>query len=356
MSEEERKIPPGTNYSQMFSNLDSYAREKSLSAAKVRRKIVKYLPEANYYNFSFWTILINEMQQTSFSTDQPFVGPLWNYVDAACSLLLAIDQLQDKRKHRRKATKIKGVTNLLSSAQVIALTTLNFSTFGAGAFAASGAVSFLHSVEETVHQWRRYMDKGYWLADSNDRLDDLNTEISKLEYEIKSPESYQTSTLGKWALYSKKERLVELKTQRDQLQNEIDFVKADPNNFKFVKERVLGELQAALFDSITYGIAFLGMALLCVPDPELAVDTASLILIGMASVLYFLKHSYKVSALKEPNYEYYPLEEEVEGVSGHVESGANTITSTETRSAFVSTDDDSRYGPLDPSGFVNVPL
>lgn len=348
-------------------------------------EIADAIPENNYWGFSTYTMILpSVLKEIGAAIELPqagFTGPLWNYLDAACSAVVGISQLADKTNHRQVTTKVKGVINLLNSAQLTTLTAVNFSLLGAPGFAIAFGVGFAMSLEDTTRAARRLTSLDYWLKDSltllqktMSQIKELKTEIAELEQVIlQNPKS----TMTKWALQHKKARLGDkakndtglyaLKTKlegditarlakikydsfssdsqsktidqyitvtglsfssnekmkkftedlkqidicqsKDDLNNRLSdsthlgkYLKCnlrDPmrvcnNRDQQVRLQCKAELKGAVKNNFIWGMAFIGMTLICIPTP--ATQTAGLVIVSLASAIYLIKNAARIKS------------------------------------------------------------
>ena len=143
------------------------------------------IPESNYWAFAAYMMIVPSILKeahSSFKLPEPVaLGPVWNYLNAACSLVVGINQLTDKNHHRPTVNKLKGAINVASSAQLVALTALGF---GGPAFAAAFGVGFGLSIDDTVRAIQRASDDDYLLKDNMAQLKKIYDKIQSLEGEI----------------------------------------------------------------------------------------------------------------------------------------------------------------------------
>lgn len=337
-------------------------------------KIADGLPENHYWGFSAYTMLLPYIfKEVGLSLQLPqsaLSGPIWNYLDAACSAVVGIQQLTDKTNHRAVTNKIKGAINLLNGVQLTTLTAVNFSLLGGPGFALAFGIGFALSLDETIRAIRRFESFEYWLKDSLSQLEKTDTLIKTLEKEITELRNILNSMnrgsskhpkMATWALEHKIERLNDLKNTKTSLERDVTVRLANKKYDEFSKIKMVGntqlisqyidetgiisdftkklktldsctteheldaklnstndlqiyssaefgkiskevcreiekgiqqenkiKIQAAVKDNFIWGMAFVGMLLLCIPTP--ATQTAGLIIVGIASALYVAKN------------------------------------------------------------------
>jgi hypothetical protein len=186
------------------------------------------LPENNYLGFSFYTIILPAILSEISHTVLPqpgALGPAWNYLDAACSTITGINQLCDNQSHRPVATTVKGLVNVASGAQVMALTAVNFALLGGPAFAAAFGAGFLLSLDETVRAFSRKYSFEYWLKDSLAQLEKVESlrETLKKEMHKLTLTMADHQAAGQWALNRKQERLSAMDKTKNELEKDILF-------------------------------------------------------------------------------------------------------------------------------------
>ena len=282
----------------------------------ITNKIANSAPEFNYYAFTAATLVVPEFVKPVhqfLGQGGAFLGPLWNYLDALCSGITGVSQLMDGETHRPVTTKIKGTLNILSTAQLTALTVVNQAAMlapgllGGPAFAAAFGTAFFISLDESLRCIRRLTEPDYWLKDSEAKFAKLKTSIATLESEIAELGTQKLSSWGKYALSQKEDRLEKLKATRDELKEDIesctsvyDVEKAvthrnqKPKLTKEVRQKCLKELYNALANSLCVGVAFAGMLILCIPGAQMA----GLVVAVAASTLYLIKHATQLATSK----------------------------------------------------------
>jgi hypothetical protein len=200
------------------------------------------LPENNYYAFSLYTtilpVILGEISNFVLPTFAS-AGPTWNYLDGACSAISGVNQLLDETTHRPVATKIKGAVNVGNGATVITLTAMNFSLFGAPAFAAAFGTGFVLSLDETARAFARKYSFEYWMKDSLAQLEKLNAVKIKLEKDIRLLGGAEAEAIkaSSWARNRKRERLEKLEQDKKELERDILFRTA-ANHFEKVETAV----------------------------------------------------------------------------------------------------------------------
>lgn len=351
--------------------------EATRTVVDTASQIADALPENHYWGFSAYTMLLPyilkevgvalQIPQSSLS------GPIWNYLDAACSAVVGIQQLSDTTNHRSTTTKIKGAINLANGVQLATLTAVNFSLFGGPGFALAFGIGFALSLDETIKSVRRFENFSYWLKDSLSQLEktnalikSLDTEITELKNSLSKFKSSQKPKMAVWALEHKLDRLHELRKTKTSLEKDItarlahkkyeelskpravgkksklitDYIHATGIDSEFTQKlkkiddcntetrlnmrlkshneenglRKLGsvidykracekrekeiqgeekaKIKAAVKDNFVWGMAFVGMLLLCIPTP--ATQIAGLAIVSLASALYIAKNADRI--------------------------------------------------------------
>ena len=193
-------------------------------------EMAEILPENNYWLLSGLTILgpaiLSELRHSTILFPQTQVlGPLWNYLDAGCSVMAGLLQLTDNYHHRQLVNKLKGMVNVGSGAQVIALSAISFATFGAPAFAAAFGVGFALSIDDLVRAGRRKDTLEYWVKDSLAELDKINAvilpDIKKQIADIESIAEDQRKRLTQWTLERRKQRLAEYLAKKEEIEHDL---------------------------------------------------------------------------------------------------------------------------------------
>lgn len=224
-------------------------------------RLADAIPENTYYGFSIYTVIapliLKEFAKVALPEAQGVTGPVWNYIDSACSVLVGLNQLQDNETHRPAATKIKGVVNILNGVQLTTLTAVSFTMLGGPGFAAAFGVGFAISLDDAIHARRKWQDEKYWFEDALAELEKISQIIDDnvLPREIRVMEEAMkqnniTSRAAHWALNQKKERLQDLKETKRTLEEDIltraiemrnqDFNKDKDtqNNYQFMMKKI----------------------------------------------------------------------------------------------------------------------
>ncbi len=190
-------------------------------------RLANILPGNNLWGFTIYTILLPEiLKEIGYFTlpQNAVTGPLWNYADAGCTIMVGARQLTDETTHRPIASKVKGMVNILSGVTVIALTGVSFTVFGGPMFAAGCGVGFVLSLDESIRAGRRFADPAYWLADSVAQIIKLDELIQKSQAEIAIMEqvlAQSDNSVAKWALQRKKLRLQQFTADFGELQQDV---------------------------------------------------------------------------------------------------------------------------------------
>jgi hypothetical protein len=296
------------------------------------------IQENSYWALSTYTMLVPIiLREVLYLISLPqlsVAGPLGNYIDAACSAVVGMNQLQDDKSHRPVTTKLKGVVNISSAVQLGVLTTINFSLYGGPAIAAGAGAGFLISLDDTVRAIRRRYDVGYWLKDSLaelDRIDKLvpklSTDIATLDISIRNKrKDNKLGRMGEWALKRKRDRLAELKLTKEKIEGDIrhryvyrvdkeqykkdcsifvehlknrpDFLNnlnIDPvsagNREEKIQKECNTKIKDAVKNNVIFGLAFVGILLICFAFPPAQI--VGIALVGAASAIFLAKNSYK---------------------------------------------------------------
>jgi hypothetical protein len=303
-------------------------------------KIADALPENNYWAFSAYTMLLplifKEVLHQVTLPQWALSGPVWNYADGVSSGIVGTIQILDNETHRQKATKVKGVFNILNGIQLTVLTKISFAAFGGPAFAAAFGVGFLLSLDETARSVRRYCSLEYWFKDSlaqykkitDELLPNLQDEIDELKQKKRS-NGDTLNTIEQWALNSKIKRIDALQSKKNELEQALtnrylnnpdnDSISKvissfcdlqNPNTSEFIKnlesvqikgnasskteaqfkKEMKAEITNCLKDNVIWGLAFAGMLLICFPPTHLI----GLVIVGVASGLYLAKNAHKL--------------------------------------------------------------
>lgn len=299
---------------------------------------------------SFLNMVINEITTITLPGVSTLNNPMWNFGDAAAATLQGGKQLLDKNTHRPNVTKLKGVTNLSRGVGLAVVTGIS-TTLGvtAGlALASQGiagalGIAFLLSCDDVIVAARRRHDLDYWLFDSVEKWDKLNTTvIPHLQNEIQTLENSLWVTRGNtvaiWSLEHKKQRLAQLINEADEIKKDIharvavnknamEILKkrypddSDPKSNRIqtsfmaftptynegeaeeIEEKALSkckqEFKKAVELSLFAGITFAGMLLLCFPGGQLAGGILIAISVAMLIKRYGAAVSESAPATKE---------------------------------------------------------
>lgn len=375
VSNEVHAVIPSAEPIKKLSRRQSITQEVANELHEKMNDLGNAVPENNYWATSFYTIILPQILKElrlMLLPQSPFVGPGWNYFDAFCGLLVAIYQLTNDLTHRIIMERIKGILNLLSSAQLVTLTALNFTLLGGPGFAAAFAVGFVLSFDETIRAKRRLEDTEYWLKDSLQQLTKLEDLIKKLNEEILAmDQSGKPKSL--WALKRKLDRLDDYEDQQKKLQDDILVrvksmgtcdkyaaisplldkyydVSVDPFTFKIrdavgfldgeldidkeeknsrlqalkkecaspehqIKENIIkgkceDQYAEARKETAAWFVAFAGMLLMCFPPTEII----GIVLVAAASAYYLKKNAPKIASTAKSIYRFFcpPSEDTLE--------------------------------------------
>lgn len=313
------------------------------------------LPENNYWGFATYTMIapyvLKELGNVFKLPQSSLAGPVWNYLDGGCSVVVGASQLMDEENHRPFATKLKGIINVSSGAGLISLTAINFALFGGLGFAAAFGVGFALSLDETARHARRLRDEEYWLSDSLAQIKKFDELIEALSKEITNMKGLLNKSgagiVSNWALKQKEERLKQYKKNKEKIENDvivrvktmrIEYANQEKDIFithqkilqpflanedrfknqlnevfntsienlrdeydsaphKAKEHRIRQQCKDALLessvDSLVWGIAFAGMLLACIPGMQVP----ALFVIAAASAIYLGKNSERIASI-----------------------------------------------------------
>lgn len=373
ISEEGRKILPSTEPKKVLTRRQSITQEVAIELHEKMNDLGNAIPENNYC-LSFYTIIFAQILKElrlMLLPQSPFIGPGWNYFDAVCGFLVGMAQLTNHTTHRPITEKVKGVSNILNSAQLVTLTAINFTILGGPGFAAAFAVGFLMSFDETIRAKRRLEDKEYWLKDNIAQLIKLETLIKEANAEVEAIEE-SGKPFSPWALKRKKDRLDGYLDQQKILQDDIlvrvksmacdnyaiispildEYYAVSEDSFTFkireavgfldenlevseeekllklnalkkdcqlpenrIKENIIldkceKQYKDAREETAAWFVAFAGMLLMCFPPTEVV----GIVLVGLASAYYLKKNASKIATVAKSIFQFFcpPSEETLE--------------------------------------------
>ncbi len=267
--------------------------------ATATRAMAISCPEYHYAAFSISTLLMpklikNQLEMLHLALlKSSSAGIIWNILDAFCSLVFGLHQCFQE-SHAPIELRVKGLTNVLSGTQMIALT---FIGFGPAAFAAGFGLGLMHSVWDTYKYTRCYMDKTYRITETDLEKKFLDQKIEKKESELESLKSLIQIQTQKSLNRMEKDRLPWmdlLKVQEsyliEQLKKRRSLLMMDDLERKAELKR---DIKQSLCETTIWAIAFSGMLLACLPGCQIP----SLVLIAIASIIYILKHTEELKFL-----------------------------------------------------------
>lgn len=266
------------------------------SLSKEMDEAVNIVPEVNFVGFSMYTLLLAEVCR-EFSVILPqneTATTAFGYIDSACSILMGLGQIM-QAKSAPIANRVKGVTNILAGAELYWLMILGFGPIG---FAVDVGVGFLHSLYDMGKTLRRINDFDYWLHDTENELNYLESEKLNLIASIRDLKQQNKLEQGE----RKKKVLTWLIDRREKQLQETCFMINSLNNVVLNDEHGLERLEKLQqellnnsYNALMLGAAFTGLVLLSFVGAGLP----AVVLITVAVVLYTYKYAPRVGAFFE---------------------------------------------------------
>ncbi len=200
----------------------------------------------------------------------------WSYLNAANSFLIGISQLSDERKHRRTMQKLKGLTNIANAVQLATLP-------GIPALAASFGLSFIQSLEELKHRWECWHNPQYWYEDAKSERALLQEQLTRL----RSIERNTTTKSGFFYNQLQDNNIVKLNARIRVLNDYIREFDRTSILHPEVRPECYKDLIEALLNTITQGIAFASIVMVCVmPITEPPVYLCIIAVVALTAAKY----------------------------------------------------------------------
>ncbi len=233
--------------------------------------------------------------------------PVAGFLLGVFAFIVGTQQLTDESSHRPNATKIKGLVNVLLGLESIAipcasLINPSLAALGPIGFAASMAVIFGMSLDDTVHAARK-LDPQFWIKDAYAQLDKLDKQIAS------QPNSESTKQLNAQREQLKSELLIQIKAlliknehvkidgykneiKIEDIKSEVKELSSNAKNTILMKQYKIQETCENAFgncvsNSLISGLALSGAVLLCVPGlqiPGLALLAAATLIFTATSL------------------------------------------------------------------------
>jgi len=184
--------------------------------------------------------------------------------------------LSDERKHRRTMQKLKGLTNIANAVQLAILP-------GIPALAASFGLSFIHSLEELQHCWKRWDNPQYWYEDAESERALLQEQLTRL----RSIERNTTTKSGFFYNQLQDNNIVKLNARISVLNDYIREFDRTSILHPEVRPECYKDLIEALLNTITQGIAFASIVMVCVmPITEPPVYLCIIAVVALTAAKY----------------------------------------------------------------------
>ena len=277
------------------------------------------IPDNEFWALSIYTILLpaifKEIGHIILPEPQE-IGIAWNYIDGSLCVIYGLYKLFNAHTHLTLVDKIKGLMNVGSGAQLLALTTISASVLGPIGFAAAAGAALVLSCIDWAHATRRSFDPEYWLSDSKAELNTLKDHIKNLTEQKTNLEKYNDDVIGamneswrmymlRWTLKKKEQRIESLEQRQIYLEKGIKHLETQKENNELLsftpemQEQCLNERRKASFNTLIYSLVFVGMVLSCIPGMQIP----ALVFIAAATALFIWKYGpiikEKLTAVKE---------------------------------------------------------
>lgn len=250
------------------------------------------MPEMNFFGFSLYTLLLAELckEFAIMLPQNPESEIILGHIDAGCAVLVGVSQIMHA-KSEPIANRAKGITNIFAGGQLLWLSLIGLGPIG---FMADVGLAFTHSLYDMTKTLRKINDIQFWYTDTLNKLNYLESEKSKLIFNITELQQQKTIEQGgkkrkilNWLINSRINHLQEIENMINNLQGIFNSENLDDERISTLKKELLNNS----YDTLMLGTAFIGTLLLTVFGGGLP----AVILITVAIVLYAYKYAPKLA-------------------------------------------------------------